>query len=135
MKPRYLLDANVVIRFFAQDQAEHLERAKRLVAQAEDGACELILAPWIVAEVVYTLTSFYGADRRQTAEFLRAFVQGAGIVTLDQGIVLDALDRFAAKSVDFADALLAAQAKALKVQPASFDRDLDKFADVKRYEP
>ena len=49
--------------------------------------------------------------------------------------VLDALTRYEKKNVDFAEALLAAEAVALGVRPASFDRDLASFPDVKRLEP
>jgi predicted nucleic acid-binding protein len=135
MKLVYLLDSNVVVRFLVKDHAEHFARAKELFARAEEGACELVLAPWIIAEVLYTLTSFYGADRRQSARALAALVASGGIRALDSDIVLDALERFEEKNVDFADAMLAAQAVAMGIQPASFDADLDKFPDIKRFQP
>ena len=50
-------------------------------------------------------------------------------------MIIDALNRFASKSVSFIDAMLASQSAAMKIQPASFDRDLDKFTDIKRFEP
>ena len=34
-----------------------------------------------------------------------------------------------------ADALLAAYAANRNIPPASFDRDLDRFADIQRFEP
>ena len=58
-----------------------------------------------------------------------------GVIALDREVLLDALCRYAIKNVDFADALLAAESVSMKLSPASFDRDLDKFDDVKRYEP
>jgi predicted nucleic acid-binding protein len=135
MRPTYLLDTNVVIRFLAKDHAEHFEKVKKLFERAEDGACQLVLVPWIVAEIVYTMISFYGAEKKQTADALTALIRSGGIVTLDGGIVLDAIKRFRDKSVSFADALLVAQAVAMKIQPVSFDSDLEKFSDVKRVKP
>jgi predicted nucleic acid-binding protein len=44
-KPSYLLDSNVVIRFLAKAHEAHFERAKKLFALAEEGACQLILTP------------------------------------------------------------------------------------------
>ncbi|HWZ94599.1 MAG TPA: PIN domain-containing protein [Opitutaceae bacterium] len=134
MRPRFLLDTNVIIRFLTQDDAAQLEKAKRLVGAAENGKCELLLRPWIVAEVVYVLRDVYGLnDRKQVADLLRQLAQASGIVT--DRYVFDALLRYEKKNVDFAEALLAAEAAALGVRPASFDRDLDKFSDVKRLEP
>ena len=136
MRPRFLLDTNVIIRFLTQDDATQLEKAKRLFGAAESGKCELLLRPWIVAEAIYVLRDVYGLkDRAQVAGLLRRFVQASGIVTEGHDYVLDALTRYEKKNVDFAEALLAAEAAALGVRPASFDRDLDKFSDVKRLEP
>ena len=96
---------------------------------------ELLLTPWIVAEVVYALSGIYMVARSETAKLLKAIVSAVGVVAPDRDMLLDAFRRYAAKNVDFADALLAAQSVSMKVSPASFDRDLDKFDDVKRYEP
>ena len=134
MRPRYLLDTNVIIRFLTQDDPAQLEKAKRLILAAENGQCELLLRPWIVAEAVYVLRDVYGLrDRGQLAGLLRQFAQASGLVT--ERYVFDALTRYETKPVDFAEALLSAEAAALGVRPASFDRDLDKFPDVRRLEP
>lgn len=135
MASAYLLDTNVVVRFFAKNNSEHLERAKKLFQKAETGACQLILTPWIVAEIVYTMRSFYKADKKQLCDALLALMRSGGVSTLDFEIVFDALKRFRDKSVSFADAMLAAQSVAMKVQPVSFDSDLDKFPDVRRLKP
>ncbi len=54
-------------------------------------------------------------------------------------LILDAnvLVRFLVQrsSVDFADAWLAATAAETHREVVSFDRDLDRFTDVKRFEP
>jgi len=134
MRPRFLLDTNVIIRFLTKDDTGQLEAAKRLIGAAESGSCELLLRPWIVAEAVYVLRDVYGlTDRAQVAVLLRRFAQASGIIT--ESYVFDALSRYEKKNVDFAEALLAAEAAALGVRPVSFDRDLDKFADTKRLEP
>jgi predicted nucleic acid-binding protein len=71
------------------------------------------------------LISFYKAEKKQTVDILGALLTSGGILTLDLEIVLDGIRRFRDKSVSFADALLVAQAVAMKIQPASFDSDLD----------
>lgn len=131
---RYLLDSNVVLRFLVRDHPAYAKAATRLFLRAEIGEVELLLAPWIVAEVVYGLTRIYNVTRGETAKLLKAIVSAVGVVAVDREVILDALRRYAAKNVDFADALLAAQAVSLKLSPASFDRDLDKFDDLKRYQ-
>jgi predicted nucleic acid-binding protein len=132
---RYLLDANVVLRFLVQDHPVHAKAATRLFARAENGEIELLVTPWIVAEIVYGLSSIYNVGRGEISKLMKAIISAVGVVAESRGPLLDALDRYAAKNVDFADALLAAQAAALKVGICSFDRDLDKFSDVERFEP
>jgi predicted nucleic acid-binding protein len=69
------------------------------------------------------------------ANVLLAIIQNAGVETIDKEVVLDALQRFGNVNVDFSDAWLAARAAQLGCAVASFDRDLDKFKDIKRFEP
>ncbi|MFA7237251.1 MAG: PIN domain-containing protein [Phycisphaeraceae bacterium] len=135
MADPYLLDTNVIVRFLAADSADQLERAKRLIARAESGQVELVVLPWVMAEVVYVLTGVYDVDRKAVADALRTFAGGVGITVEDHTIIMDALQRFAKTKVDFANALLAAYAAARDTPPVSFDRDLDRFPDIRRLEP
>jgi predicted nucleic acid-binding protein len=67
-------------------------------------------------------------------DVLLALMQNAGIETREEEVVTDALKRFAAANVDFSDAWLAARSARLGWAVASFDRDFDKFKDIKRFE-
>jgi len=110
-------------------------RARRLVERADHGEVLLVILPIIVAETIYTLESFYDLPRKVVAAKIFAFLQSRGIETLDSTRVSDALDRCQNCNAHFADAYLAATALELKSPIASFDRDFDKFKDVKRIEP
>lgn len=132
---RYIIDANVLIRFLVKDHASQAEAARRLFRKAEAGECELVVMPWVAAEVVYTLSSVYRFDRAKIAAVLEEMLSAVGIILMDRSVVLGAISRFAAKNVDFADALLAAEAFIHKLPVASFDRDFDEFADIARYQP
>lgn len=130
-----ILDANVLVRFLVQDVPLQAKAARKLVEQAESGALLLVVDPMIIAETVYVLTSFYKKPRETVADALMAFVQSDGVSVADESRLVDALRRFQRSSVDFADAWLAATAAETHREVASFDRDLDRFADVKRFEP
>ena len=133
--PRYLLDANVILRILAGDHPDHLARAAALFESASRGECTLLLYPWIVAETVFTLQSFYDIPQADIGSMLLTVVNAPGVETADLDVILDCLHRFAHTRISFVDCLLAAQAHSLGIPPASFDRDLDKFPDIKRYEP
>ncbi len=133
--PRYLLDANIILRFITGDHPDHLRRAQAVFQAAAANECRLLLTPWIIAEVVFTLQSFYQVPREETASHLLTVINSTGVETLDHDMLADGLNRFARTNISFVDCLLAAQSHALGIRPVSFDRDLDKFADIKRYEP
>jgi predicted nucleic acid-binding protein len=130
-----ILDANVLVRFLVQDVPPQAKAARKLVEQAESGALLLVVDPMIIAETVYVLTSFYKKPREAVADALMAFVQSDGVSVAEESRLVDALRRFQRSSVDFADAWLAATAAETHREVASFGRDLDRFADVKRFEP
>ena len=83
-----------------------------------------------VAEAVWVLTSYYKLERQAVAESLAKMIVKAGIQCPTLESVLDALARFKASNCDFFDCYLAAQASALGIAVASFDKDFKKFEDV-----
>jgi predicted nucleic-acid-binding protein len=131
---KYLLDTNVLLRFLLDDHPELSQAAAGLFQQAADGKCLLILTDLGVAEAVWVLTSYYKLERQTVAESLAKMIVKAGIQCPTQESVLDALTRFKASNCDFFDCYLAAQASALGVAVASFDKDMKKFEDVSLWE-
>lgn len=134
-RPRQLVDTNVLVRFFTGDPPEMAARSRRLVEDADAGRTTLVVFPIIVAEVFYTLESFYEMNRKTVAEKLFTFLQCRGIEATEASRVLDALRRCRDRNAHFADAYLAASAFELNEVIASFDRDFDKFKEIKRVEP
>jgi predicted nucleic acid-binding protein len=130
-----LLDANVLVRFLVQDDPRHSPAATALLEKAERREIALHLDALVVAEAVYVLTGRYARGRAEVANALLAVMQSSGVETMEQEVVTDVLRRFGAVNVDFVDAWLAARAAQRGRSIASFDRDLDKFKDVRRFEP
>ncbi len=131
---KYLLDANVLLRFLRGDDDQHSPAARQLFSDASDGKCVLILAEVTVAEAVWVLNSFYKTERGKIAEGLRKVIISAGVRCIKQDEMLDALHRFATTKCDFLDCYLAALAAASGDQVATFDKDFDRFEDVKRWQ-
>ena len=131
----FLLDANILVRFLVQDDPKQSAAATALFEKAERRELLLHLDALVVAETVYVLIGRYGRSRTEVVNVLLAIIQNAGIETMEEDVVTDALQRFAAFNVDFADAWIASRSAQLRRPVASFDRDLDKFKDIKRVEP
>lgn len=132
---RFLLDANVLIRFFTGDPPAMAEKAYRLIEKADQGEIVLVVFPLIAAETFYTLKSYYGMPQKEIAKKLSAFIQSRGVEAVEAPRLVNALNRCAERNAHFADAYLAAASVELKNPVSSFDTDFDKFKDVERVEP
>ena len=130
-----ILDANVLVRFLVQDDPKQSAAATKLMSEAQAGVYELLLDPMIVAEATYVLLARYKRIRVDVANTLLATVRSPFVRADQEHQIVDALLRFRDYGVDFADAWLASIAASGAHEIASFDRDLDKFKDIKRLEP
>jgi predicted nucleic acid-binding protein len=132
---RQVIDTNVLARFFTGEPREMAVKARHWIERADNGDLILVVLPVIVAELFFTLESFYELERKDVATKLLAFLQSRGVETVERERVEDALRRCQHSNAHFADAYLAASAVELDCPVASFDRDFDKFKDVTRSEP
>lgn len=135
MSQRYLGDTNVLLRFLAGRPTKQAEAALKLFEAAAAGEATLEVSPVIVAETLYTLISFYEVERKVAADKVLALLRRRGVKVRDADQVFGALKRLQSANVGFADAFLAAGAAEEGIPVTSFDRDFDKFKDVKRFEP
>lgn len=126
------LDTNVLIRHLTGDPPVQARRATAYLRRAN----ELLLPDLILAEVVSVLESFYEVKRQRLAELARAIVGFPAVVVVDEPLLLRALEVYEVERLDFADAYLVASAEASGVGAiASFDREIDRVATVRRVEP
>jgi predicted nucleic acid-binding protein len=132
---RLLLDTNVIVRFLTGDHPAHSPRSRNLFARAAAGDVTLIVRDLALAETAWVLQSFYSLDRNAIPAALKDLIDSAGIEVENKATLLSALRNFAQTDVNFVDAYHAAVAAAESIAIASFDRDFDQFAAVKRVEP
>ena len=135
MSTRYLVDTNVLLRFLTGEPVPQALAVKKLFSRAAAGELVLETSPVIVAETIYTLISYYEVERKEAAEKIGILLSQPGFKVRESTAVFSALERLKIANVGFADAYLAASGAGEGVAIASFDRDFDKFKDVKRFEP
>ena len=116
---RILLDANAVLRYLLNDNAEMAAKAKSAI---EYGA---YLLPEVLAEVVYVLCSVYAVPRTEVASRLAGFIEE--VESGHPGVLRKALVTFGAKKLDFVDCLLAAYHSECGDSILTFDKDLKKL--------
>lgn len=135
--PRFL-DTNVILRYLTRDDEAKARQALELLRRVESGAERVVLAPHVVAEVVFTLDRFYKTPREQIRELVRDIITLPGVHLAGRALLLDALDLFAANSrkISFADAYSAAFMRSRGLAEIySWDTDFDAIAGVTRREP
>jgi predicted nucleic acid-binding protein len=131
-----VLDANVILRFLLADHPVQSPHCKAFFARLEAGQETVYLPDIVVADVVWTLTSFYRWPREQTRRFLTHVLSLRTVRTADRRRLVQALIVFAEQNIDFSDALVAAEMQAAGYQEIySYDGDFDRVAGLTRIEP
>jgi predicted nucleic acid-binding protein len=133
---RAYVDANVIIRHLTRDVPDMADQALSLFASAERQEVRLIVTTVTLAEVVWTLASFYKLVRHNIAERLLLFVTADGVEMESQDEAILALSIYRDRNVSFEDALLAARALLFgPVTIYSFDRHFDRIPGIQRRIP
>ncbi len=126
------LDTNVLVRHITGEPPDQALQATRYLRQAD----QLLLPDLILAEVAYVLESFYRMPRGEAADALRASLTFPAVRVTDRVLLLRTIELYEFPRLDFADAYLVASAESTGVNAiASFDRDIDRVATVRREEP
>jgi predicted nucleic acid-binding protein len=109
------IDTNVIVRYLTADHPGQSAKAKALIDGADVFVCTTVLL-----ETEWVLRSAYGFAPREVLAALRAFAGLPHVSLQDAEVAAQALD-WAARGVDFADALHLAQAAECDAF-VSFDR-------------
>ena len=120
------IDANLILRYLLNDpEAESIEQ---LFQKRED----LILSSIVIAEVVWTLTSFYHWKKDQIIPPLLSLIR-LPFIKVDKNLILNALEIYHQHNIDYIDAYLVALMSKRKVKTLySYDKDFDKIKQIPR---
>ncbi len=133
---RGYVDANVILRFITGDPPEMAAHSAALFRSVENGDTVLLVDEIVIAEVVWVLESFYHYKASDIAPVVREFLLQEGVEAEGKAIILEALSLYETRSVDFADALIAAQMHKRGIEHIfSFDAHFDRIPGVRRIVP
>lgn len=121
-----LLDTNVILRFFLHDHPEHFKRAKALFERAENGLISCYIDPVILAEVVWTLSSFYKVSRGNIATKLETLLVQQWAVSDQKQAMLSAIHWYQETTLDYIDCWLLAISEEKHMMLETFDVKLKK---------
>ncbi|HEX9950721.1 MAG TPA: PIN domain-containing protein [Rubricoccaceae bacterium] len=106
------VDANVFLRYLTDDVPEQAAAVEALLGRAAQGDVRLVTSVLVVAEVVWTLGSFYKHTKPQVRDAVLALCHTPGLDVEDADALVQAAVWHADLNVDFADAVHAAWMRA-----------------------
>jgi len=130
------IDANIILRFLTKDPPPMAETALKIFEEAKGGKLSLLIIPITVAEVVWVLESYYEYSKDKIAETMTQFLSCEGLEVESLDLILETLNLYYEKNLDFADALLAVSALREKIPTIySFDQHFNRINGIIRMEP
>jgi uncharacterized protein len=101
-------DTNLFLRYLTNDVPVQAEAVEKFFQRAAKGELIVVTTGLVMAEIVWTLESFYKQPRKRIAEMLLAILNTPGLKVVDSDLVSQAAVWFVDKNVDFIDAYNAA---------------------------
>ena len=116
-KNTVIFDANMILRYLLNDNAEMAEKAENCLNQTA-----VAVTIEVIAEVVYVLKGVYRMERNKIADTLQDFL--AMTQCRDREVLTLALETYGKENLDFVDCVLYAYHKAERMEVATFDKKL-----------
>ncbi len=101
-------DTNLFLRYLTNDVPEQAEAVGDLLKQAGKGEISFVTSPLVIAEIVWTLESYYKEPREDIKEKILIFLNTPGLEIVNAGLILQAIRWYVDKNIDYIDAYNAA---------------------------
>lgn len=123
----YFIDTNIILRLLLRDNQFQYRLAKRIFELGENRRIEIWTTDVVILELVWTLKSLYRYNRQTIRDKIDGILALSYLDIGNKKLILQALDSFATKNVDFADAYNFQLAKKENKKILSFDDDYKKL--------
>lgn len=101
-------DTNLFLRYLTNDAPAQADLVESLLQRAAKGKVNLVTTSMVIAEIVWTLESYYELDKKEIQTMVLGILNTDGLDVIDSDLVLQAIVPYADKNVDFIDAFNAA---------------------------
>lgn len=106
-EPRLFLDTNILLRYLTNDIPEQAQAVETWLRKAGVGECVLVIHHLVLAELAWTLLSYYERPVADVQATLLAILNTPGLEVEQEHILIQAAHRFGEKDIDFIDAYTA----------------------------
>lgn len=133
---KVFIGTNVFLRFLTKDDDSQYENCRDLFKSAIEGELVLTTSAMVIAELIWTLLSYYKVPKADVIEKVSIIIGAEGLHIPEKNIIMDALILFGRKNIDYIDAYNAVLMRHLGVSEIySYDEDFDTIEGLKRNEP
>ena len=98
------VDTNVFLRFLTNDDPAKAKRAETLFRDAVRGKIMLATSQLVIAEIIWTLESFYELEKQEVATKVEKILNTPNLECAEASLLLMALDLYVHQNIDFIDA-------------------------------
>ena len=102
------IDTNLFLRFLTNDVPTQADQVEALLKKAEAGDLSLTTNNLVIAEIIWTLESYYGLSCEDIRGKVLAILNTPGLEVADDERILQAVLWYSEQNVDFIDAYNAA---------------------------
>jgi predicted nucleic-acid-binding protein len=105
VKPeRVFADTKLFLRYLTNDLPVQADAVEQLLHRASDGEIVLVTNSLVIAEIVWTLESYYGLSRSSIKDKILAILNTPGLEAAEGDLLLEAIFWYEDKNIDFIDA-------------------------------
>ena len=127
MTKTIIVDANVIIRFLLNDHPRLSPIATSLFYKAQKKLINVYLDEVILAEVIWTLSSFYKIKKASLVESIEKFLSQDWVVSKKKDLMLKSLYIYKSSNLDYIDCWVYVVSQDFKFKLETFDRNLKRL--------
>lgn len=130
---KIFVDTNIWLRYFLQDHEPHNEKSKKIIKGLEEGKYQGLTSALVIAEVIWTLDSFYEASKEEIVDRIESILSTPNLEIKNKSHLQRAIKLFSISKAEFIDCYNYVLSNYEGVQKvASFDDDWDQFENTER---
>jgi predicted nucleic-acid-binding protein len=100
----HFIDTNLFLRYLTKDVPEQAQAVDRLLAEAERGRCRLRTSILTIAEIVWTLESYYELHKAEIRDRVMGMLNTPGLEVENSNLIARAIALYVDENIDFVDA-------------------------------
>ncbi|RZD16851.1 MAG: type II toxin-antitoxin system VapC family toxin [Candidatus Acididesulfobacter guangdongensis] len=104
MNKKFFVDTNIFLRYLINDNKSISDKIEETFKKASLGEILLITNSLVIIEIIFVLESYYDKSKKEIETAVLKIMNTNGLGVKDSGLILDALNFYVSKNIDFVDA-------------------------------